>query len=63
MLAPIRFVVWVLSRFVLSWRYRLRVTGMDEPSGRPGPYLVLPNHPAFMDPPNVFRAPAIPGES
>jgi long-chain-fatty-acid--[acyl-carrier-protein] ligase len=56
MLAPIRFVVWVLSRFVLSWRYRLRVTGMDEPSGRPGPYLVLPNHPAFMDPPNVFRA-------
>jgi long-chain-fatty-acid--[acyl-carrier-protein] ligase len=22
----------------------------------PGPYVILPNHPAYMDPPNVFRA-------
>lgn len=56
MLAPIRFVVWVLTRLVLSLRYRLRVTGMEGKNRLPGPYLILPNHPGYMDPPNVFRA-------
>jgi acyl-CoA synthetase (AMP-forming)/AMP-acid ligase II/1-acyl-sn-glycerol-3-phosphate acyltransferase/acyl carrier protein len=56
MLAPIRFVVWLLSRLVLSLRYRLRVTGLREAAARPGPYLILPNHPGYMDPANVFRA-------
>src|SRR5947209_14076856 len=55
MLAPIRFVVWLLSRPFLSLRYRLRVTGLRE-AARPGPFLILPNHPGYMDPPNVFRA-------
>jgi long-chain-fatty-acid--[acyl-carrier-protein] ligase len=56
MLAPIRFVVWLLSRPFLSLRYRLRVTGLREAAARPGPFLILPNHPGYMDPANVFRA-------
>jgi long-chain-fatty-acid--[acyl-carrier-protein] ligase len=56
MLAPIRFLVWLLSRIVLSWRYRLRITGLEGKIRQPGPYLILPNHPAYMDPPNMFRA-------
>lgn len=56
MLAPIRFVVWLLSRPFLALRYRLRVTGLREAKARPGPYLILPNHPGYMDPANVFRA-------
>jgi 1-acyl-sn-glycerol-3-phosphate acyltransferase len=56
MLAPIRFFVWVLSRFVLSLRYRLQVTGLEGKIRGPGPYLILPNHPGYVDPPNVFRA-------
>src|ERR1700722_5035082 len=56
MLTPIRYVVWILSRIVLSWRYRLEVTGLEGKIRQPGPYLILPNHPGYMDPPNVFRA-------
>src|SRR4051794_30974072 len=56
MLAPIRFVVWLLSRPFLSLRYRLNVTGLREAAARPGPFLILPNHPGYMDPANVFRA-------
>ncbi len=56
MLAPIRYVVWWLSGLVLSLRYRLQVTGLEEARRRPGPYLVFPNHPGYTDPPNVFRA-------
>lgn len=56
MLGPIRFVAWLLSRLFLSLRYRLSVTGLREATGKPGPYLILPNHPGFTDPPNVFRA-------
>ena len=34
---------------------------LAEPSSRrvlrkPGPYLILPSHPAYMDPPNILRA-------
>ena len=39
MLTPIRFIVWYLSRIVLSLRYRLRVTGLEEKLKKPGPYL------------------------
>ena len=56
MLAPIRFIVWVLSRIVLSLRYRITVTGLEKGLGQGGPYLILPSHPAYLDPPNVFRA-------
>jgi long-chain-fatty-acid--[acyl-carrier-protein] ligase len=56
MLALLRYVVWQLSRLVLALRYRLRVTGQSEAARRPGPYLILPNHPGYTDPPNVFRA-------
>jgi long-chain-fatty-acid--[acyl-carrier-protein] ligase len=56
MLTLLRYVAWILTRLVLSLRYRLRITGL---TGKPlprGPFLILPNHPGFMDPPNVFRA-------
>src|SRR5262249_29661217 len=29
---------------------------LREVTARPGPYLILPNHPGYMDPANVFRA-------
>jgi long-chain-fatty-acid--[acyl-carrier-protein] ligase len=56
MFRVLRYVVWQLTRLVLSLRYRLRVTGLTEAAHRPGPYLILPNHPAYTDPPNVIRA-------
>lgn len=56
MLAPFRYLVWLLGRFVLSLRYRLTVTGLDKAARGPGPFLVLPNHPGYTDPPNVIRA-------
>ncbi|QDU23461.1 AMP-binding protein [Urbifossiella limnaea] len=53
MLGPVRWVVWVLARAVLALRYRLAVTGLDAARG-PGPFFVMPNHPGFCEPPNVF---------
>ncbi|HEY2786236.1 MAG TPA: AMP-binding protein [Fimbriiglobus sp.] len=54
MLWLVRWVVWVLCRFVLSLRYKTTVIGTDAVLSKPGPYLLLPNHPAYMDPPNVL---------
>lgn len=54
MLEPIRWMVWLLLRVVLSTRYRLRVKGLAEVRQHPGPYLILPNHPAYADPPNLL---------
>jgi long-chain-fatty-acid--[acyl-carrier-protein] ligase len=56
MLTGLRYVVWFLGRVVLSLRYRLHVTGVAEAKRHPGPYLVLPNHPGYADPPNVLVA-------
>ena len=49
-----RYLLWAASRVVLALRYRLRVVGRDAAARHPGPFLVLPNHPAYADPPNVF---------
>ena len=49
-----RYLLWAASRVVLALRYRLRVVGREEAAKHPGPFLVLPNHPAYADPPNVF---------
>src|SRR5262249_13389277 len=47
---------WLLARFVLWLRYRVRLHGAEKIEGLKGPVLILPNHPAYMDPPNVLMA-------
>jgi long-chain-fatty-acid--[acyl-carrier-protein] ligase len=54
MLWPVRWAAWALLRFLLSLRYKLTIVGTEEVLKRPGPYLILPNHPAFTDPPNLL---------
>jgi long-chain-fatty-acid--[acyl-carrier-protein] ligase len=54
MLGPIRWLVWAMIRAVLACRYRVRVAGKPEVFAKPGPYLILPNHPALADPPNLI---------
>ncbi len=54
MLAPIRWVAWAVLRFLLSLRYTVTVVGAADVLRRPGPFLILPNHPAFCDPPNLL---------
>ncbi|MBY0512475.1 MAG: AMP-binding protein [Gemmataceae bacterium] len=54
MLWPIRWACWALFRFLLSLRYWVRVDGKPEVFEHPGPYLILPNHPAYSDPPNLL---------
>src|SRR3954463_11539616 len=54
-----RLLQWLLlglARVVRGRRSRVRAAGPAEPTTKPGPYLVLPSHPAYMDPPNVLRA-------
>jgi acyl carrier protein len=46
-------VVW-LGKFVLSLRYWVTVKGKEEALTKPGPYLILPNHPGYCDPPNIL---------
>ncbi|MBY0460177.1 MAG: AMP-binding protein [Gemmataceae bacterium] len=54
MLWPIRWAAWAVLRFLLSLRYKVTVVGMEDVLKRPGPYLIMPNHPAFTDPPNLL---------
>ena len=54
MLWPIRWVMWAFLRVLLSLRYQVRVVGKGEVFKKPGPYLIMPNHPAFVDPPNLI---------
>ncbi len=56
MLFPFQWFFLLLGRMLLSLRYRVRVTGIADALKKPGPYLILPSHPAYMDPPNVLRA-------
>jgi long-chain-fatty-acid--[acyl-carrier-protein] ligase len=46
--------MWLLLRVLLSLRYRVKVVGKPEVFKKPGPYLILPNHPALVDPPLVI---------
>ncbi len=46
-----RLPLWLFARFVLWLRYRIRVHGADQVKALEGPILVLPNHPAYIDPP------------
>lgn len=47
-------LVNTLCRWLLSLRYSVRIEGAEEALRHPGPYLVLPSHPAYTDPPNVI---------
>jgi long-chain-fatty-acid--[acyl-carrier-protein] ligase len=54
MLAPIRWAAWAVLRLLLSLRYTVTVVGAAQVLRRPGPYLIMPNHPAYADPPNLL---------
>ena len=49
-MGALRFLLWCIARFVLSLRYRIRLHGADQARALEGPLLVLPNHPAYIDP-------------
>ena len=51
MLRLIRSLTFWFFRVILSLRYRIRVLGLDKVRATKGPLLILPNHPAFIDPP------------
>jgi len=50
MLFLIRFVACYFFRMLVWLRYRVRVRGLDRVRKLKGPTLVLPNHPALVDP-------------
>jgi long-chain-fatty-acid--[acyl-carrier-protein] ligase len=50
----IRWVLWALAAVVLSLRYRVKVTGLEKLRGLKKT-IILPNHPAYVDPILVFR--------
>jgi long-chain-fatty-acid--[acyl-carrier-protein] ligase len=52
----LRYLLWLIGRFVLSLRYHIRVHGRDKLRNLNGPVLILPNHPGYIDPPLVFAA-------
>ncbi|MEO2089277.1 MAG: 1-acyl-sn-glycerol-3-phosphate acyltransferase, partial [Gemmataceae bacterium] len=54
LLQPLRWLVWLAGRLLMSLRYWVTVRGTEEVFRKPGPYLVLPNHPGFSDPANVL---------
>ena len=53
----LQWFVWSLGRGLFALRYRSTVVGDDKVRSASGPFLILPNHPAYADPPNVFVAP------
>ncbi|HEY1188926.1 MAG TPA: AMP-binding protein [Gemmata sp.] len=54
MLWAMRWAMWAFLRFVLALRYKVNLTGTEDVFKRPGPYLIMPNHPAYADPPNLL---------
>jgi long-chain-fatty-acid--[acyl-carrier-protein] ligase len=54
MLALLRALFWWLARHASHVRYRVRVVGGDKLREICGPTLVMPNHPAYIDPPLVM---------
>ncbi len=47
-------IFWTTARLLLRLRYRVRCDGFAPLRELQGPVLVLPNHPAFVDPPIVL---------
>jgi long-chain-fatty-acid--[acyl-carrier-protein] ligase len=54
MMTAFRYLIALVSRWILSLRYRVRIHGLEEIRKLPGPLLILPNHPAYIDPPLLF---------
>ena len=54
MLPLLRVLFWWLARHASHVRYRVRVVGEDKLREICGPTLVMPNHPAYIDPPLVM---------
>ncbi len=54
MLFALRYLAVVCFRFLLWLRYRIQTKGLDQVAGLKGPTLILPNHPAFVDPLIVY---------
>jgi 1-acyl-sn-glycerol-3-phosphate acyltransferase len=50
----IRRIFWALVRLLLRLRYRITTDGVEQLERLSGPVLVLPNHPAYVDPPTVM---------
>jgi acyl-CoA synthetase (AMP-forming)/AMP-acid ligase II/1-acyl-sn-glycerol-3-phosphate acyltransferase/acyl carrier protein len=50
----VRRIFWAVVRLLLRLRYRVTSDGVESLSGLSGPVLVLPNHPAYIDPPTVL---------
>lgn len=48
-----RAIFWVLARCVFRLRYRVDITGLDAVRDADAA-LIVPNHPAYVDPPLVF---------
>lgn len=44
---------WAVCRLLLSFRYRTEVVGAEKLKSLSGPTLVIPNHPAYIDPPLI----------
>jgi long-chain-fatty-acid--[acyl-carrier-protein] ligase len=45
---------WTIVRWMLNRRYRVEIAGLGQLEGLDGPTLVLPSHPAYIDPPLVI---------
>ena len=45
---------WTIVRWMLDRRYRVEITGLEQLEGLDGPTLVMPSHPAYIDPPLVI---------
>jgi long-chain-fatty-acid--[acyl-carrier-protein] ligase len=50
----VRFILWAMFRLLVSLRYRVRVHGLEHLRNFKEGTLILPNHPAYMEPPLVF---------
>ncbi len=53
-MGAIRYLLSFVARFVIWLRYRIRLHGVEKVRDLQGPILVLPNHPAYIDPPIVL---------
>jgi long-chain-fatty-acid--[acyl-carrier-protein] ligase len=46
----LRWFFWLVARLILPLRYRIRVRGLETLRDLKGGTLILPNHPAYIDP-------------
>jgi long-chain-fatty-acid--[acyl-carrier-protein] ligase len=56
MLEALRYTLWAMFRLLLMLRYRVRVHGLERLRDLKGGTVILPNHPAYIDPPLVFTS-------